>query len=101
MFQVTSNVRTHGPQYYSNSLPVPQQEEIVQERKFAEKPNALKKVALDDLDDIQTNSISDGFSWTNFLCKYLFYIRSITFSASNPGEKKQDSRWHRFNNILS
>lgn len=41
-------------------------------RKFAEKPNALKKVALDDIDDdIQTNQISDngvgGFSWTNML----------------------------------
>lgn len=42
------------------------------DRKFAEKPNALKKVALDDVDDdIQTNQISDngvgGFSWTNML----------------------------------
>lgn len=40
-------------------------------RKFAEKPNALKKVALDDIDDdIQTNQISDnGFSWSNMLGK--------------------------------
>ncbi|XP_037033986.1 uncharacterized protein LOC119072786 isoform X2 [Bradysia coprophila] len=42
------------------------------DRKFAEKPNALKKVALDDIDDdIQTNQITDngggGFSWTNML----------------------------------
>lgn len=40
-------------------------------RKFAEKPNALKKVALDDIDDdIQTNQIQEtglGFSWTNML----------------------------------
>jgi len=38
-------------------------------RKYAEKPNALKKVALDDIDDdIQTNQISDnGFSWGNML----------------------------------
>jgi hypothetical protein len=38
-------------------------------RKFAEKPNALKKVALDDIDDdIQTNQISDnGFSWSSVL----------------------------------
>ncbi|KAI5646362.1 hypothetical protein NE865_01824 [Phthorimaea operculella] len=64
--QSTSNVRTQNPQYYSNSLPLPSQ--VAQERKFAEKPNALKKVALDDLDDIQTNSISDsGFSWSNML----------------------------------
>lgn len=40
-------------------------------RKFAEKPNALKKVALDDLDDdLQTNQIGDsanGFSWSNVM----------------------------------
>lgn len=38
-------------------------------KKFAEKPNALKKVALDDIDeDIQTNQINDnGFSWSNML----------------------------------
>ncbi|CRK96930.1 CLUMA_CG010315, isoform A [Clunio marinus] len=38
-------------------------------RKYAEKPNALKKVALDDIDDdIQTNQISDNaFSWSNML----------------------------------
>ncbi|XP_026330627.1 uncharacterized protein LOC113238114 isoform X3 [Hyposmocoma kahamanoa] len=64
--QSTSNVRTQNLKYYSNSLPLPQP--AVEERKFAEKPNALKKVALDDLDDIQTNSISDsGFSWSNML----------------------------------
>lgn len=41
------------------------------DRKFAEKPNALKKVALDDLDDdIQSNQIGDnvnGFSWSNVM----------------------------------
>lgn len=38
-------------------------------RKFAEKPNYIKKVALDDIDDdIQTNQIQDGgFSWSNML----------------------------------
>ena len=40
------------------------------DRKFAEKPNAMKKVALDDIDDIQTNQISEGgFSWSNMLGK--------------------------------
>lgn len=40
-------------------------------RKYAEKPNALKKVALDDIDDdLQTNQISDNaFSWSNMLGK--------------------------------
>nr|CAI5831593.1 unnamed protein product [Callosobruchus analis] len=49
-----------------------QQQQIREERKFAEKPNAIKKVALDDLDnDIQTNQISEstggGFSWSSLL----------------------------------
>lgn len=41
------------------------------DRKFAEKPNALKKVALDDIDDdLQTNQLQDGgFSWSNMLGK--------------------------------
>ncbi|XP_032517907.1 uncharacterized protein LOC116770515 isoform X3 [Danaus plexippus] len=81
--QATSNVRTQNPQYYSNTLPVPQREQIAQERKFAEKPNALKKVALDDLDEIQNNSISEGgFSWTNMLVKSSGMIMQMIF---NPG----------------
>lgn len=43
---------------------------IPEVRKFAEKPNALKKVAIDnDLDDVSTNQISsqEGFSWSNML----------------------------------
>ena len=46
-------------------------------RKFAEKPNALKKVALDDLDDdIQTNQLGDpnGFSWSNVMGSVLQMI---------------------------
>lgn len=34
-----------------------QQQQIREERKFAEKPNAMKKVAIDDLEDISTNQI--------------------------------------------
>ncbi|XP_017775508.1 PREDICTED: uncharacterized protein LOC108561902 isoform X2 [Nicrophorus vespilloides] len=48
----------------------PQLPSVRIERKFAEKPNAIKKVALDDLDDVNTNSIqesSGGFSWSNLL----------------------------------
>lgn len=33
------------------------QQEVREERKFAEKPNAMKKVALDDLEDVSTNQI--------------------------------------------
>lgn len=44
-------------------------------RRYAEKPNNVKKVALDDIDqDIQTNQISDNpFSWTNMLGSYWNY----------------------------
>lgn len=64
-------------QQISGFQPIPQQNRFItagevaetDSRKFAEKPNALKKVALDDIDeDIQTNQISDGgFSWSNML----------------------------------
>jgi len=40
------------PQQYQQ-----QQQQVREERKFAEKPNAMKKVALDDLEDISTNQI--------------------------------------------
>ncbi|KAF9424267.1 hypothetical protein HW555_000660 [Spodoptera exigua] len=85
--QATSSVRTHNPQYYSNSLPAPQPEQA-QERKFAEKSNALKKVALDDIDEIQTNSISDGgFSWSNMLGM----LMQMIFNPGTTGPNKSDS----------
>uniref|UniRef100_A0A182N8X9 Uncharacterized protein n=1 Tax=Anopheles dirus TaxID=7168 RepID=A0A182N8X9_9DIPT len=52
-------------QYQQHQL---QQTGAEQQRKFAEKPNAIKKVALDDIDEIQTNQIQEGgFSWSNML----------------------------------
>ncbi|XP_049874853.1 uncharacterized protein LOC126372967 isoform X1 [Pectinophora gossypiella] len=86
--QATSNVRTQNPQYYSNSLSVVPSP-VAQERKFAEKPNALKKVALDDLDDIQTNSISDGgFSWSNMLS---MIMQMIFNPGTATGPNKSDN----------
>ncbi|XP_039757050.1 uncharacterized protein LOC120631502 isoform X2 [Pararge aegeria] len=86
--QATSNVRTQNLQYYSNSLPLSHREQIAEERKFAEKPNALKKVALDDLDDIQNNSISDGgFSWSNMLGMIMHMI----FNPGGNGPNKSDN----------
>ncbi|XP_013191560.1 uncharacterized protein LOC106135734 isoform X2 [Amyelois transitella] len=86
--QATSNVRTQNPQYYSNSLPVHQPEQIAQERKFAEKSNALKKVALDDIDEIQNNSISDGgFSWSNVLGM----LMQMIFNTGATGPNKSDN----------
>ncbi|XP_014370142.2 uncharacterized protein LOC106720073 isoform X2 [Papilio machaon] len=81
----TSNVRSQNPVYYSNSLPAPQ-EQIGQERKYAEKPNALKKV-VDDIDDTQTNSISEGgFSWSNMLGM----IMQMIFNPGGSSPSKSD-----------
>lgn len=67
-----------------------QQEYNDDDRKFAEKPNALKKVALDDIDeDIQTNQISDnGFSWTNMLGTLMTMF--FNNAANNVGPNKSD-----------
>ncbi|XP_043263501.1 uncharacterized protein LOC122403818 [Colletes gigas] len=48
------------------------QQQVVEDRKFAEKPNAMKKVGLDDLHEVGSNHIQDGgvsnaFSWSNML----------------------------------
>lgn len=60
-YQVASAQQQHHPQEL--------QQQSVADRKFAEKPNALKKVSLDDIDeDIQTNQIQDNmFSWSNMI----------------------------------
>lgn len=42
---------------YTQQFPQQYQQQVREERKFAEKPNAMKKVAIDDLEDISTNSI--------------------------------------------
>lgn len=68
-----------------------QQQQQPQIRKFAEKPNALKKVSLDDIDqDIQTNQIDGGsFSWTNMLGG----LMQMLFANANLGAptKSDDS----------
>lgn len=60
------------------------------DRKFAEKSNVLKKVALDDIDeDIQTNQIQDNnaFSWTNMLAS----LMTMFFNNANmAGPNKSD-----------
>lgn len=45
------------PQYTQQYPQEYQQQQIREDRKFAEKPNAMKKVAIDDLEDISTNQI--------------------------------------------
>lgn len=53
------------PQQYQQ-----QQQQIREERKFAEKPNAMKKVAIDDLEDISTNQIQVKHRYTQSQCYY-------------------------------
>ena len=69
-------VQRQYPVYQPQSPQAPQalqahqaHQEQAEARKYAEKPNAMKKVPIDnDLDDIQTNQISqDGFSWSSML----------------------------------
>lgn len=45
------------PQYTQQYPQEYQQQQVREDRKFAEKPNAMKKVAIDDLEDISTNQI--------------------------------------------
>lgn len=54
-------VAVNGPQQpqYQHQQHHQQQQQQLEARKFAEKPNAMKKVAIDnDLDDVSTNQIS-------------------------------------------
>ncbi|KAI9579288.1 hypothetical protein GQX74_004760 [Glossina fuscipes] len=59
-------------------------------RKLAVKPNASKKVALDDIDaDLDTNQIQEapnGFSWSNMLSTFL----NMFFSGGNIAPSKSD-----------
>ncbi|KAF3422616.1 hypothetical protein QLX08_006510 [Tetragonisca angustula] len=70
------------------------QQQVRDERKFAEKPNAMKKVALDDLDDISTNQIqeggSTGFSWSNMLSMLMQMLLGQTGGATGPSKNEID-----------
>uniref|UniRef100_A0A1S4N1R1 Uncharacterized protein n=1 Tax=Pediculus humanus subsp. corporis TaxID=121224 RepID=A0A1S4N1R1_PEDHC len=60
-------------------------------RKFAEKPNNLKKVSIDNnaLDDVTSNQIQDsGFSWSNMLG---MIMQMIFNPAQAVGPSKSDS----------
>ncbi|XP_045479829.1 uncharacterized protein LOC123684577 isoform X2 [Harmonia axyridis] len=83
---------------HSNLLPsnipsgIPQLPSQRQERKFSEKPNAIKKVALDDLsNDLETNQISDGtgegFSWSSLLS---MVMQMIFNPGTATGPNKSD-----------
>ncbi|XP_044020887.1 uncharacterized protein LOC122860896 isoform X1 [Aphidius gifuensis] len=59
------------PVYEPKSISEQSQERMSSERKYAEKPNASKKVGHEDLEDVSSNQIQDtvgaGFSWSNIV----------------------------------
>ncbi|XP_014211751.1 uncharacterized protein LOC106641750 [Copidosoma floridanum] len=71
-----------------------QQVEQQDGRKFAEKPNAMKKVALDDIEDISTNSIQEGvgtgFSWSNMLGMLMQMLLGQTAGIASPSKNEID-----------
>ncbi|XP_025997382.1 uncharacterized protein LOC105202075 isoform X2 [Solenopsis invicta] len=71
-----------------------QSQQVREERKFAEKPNAMKKVAIDDLEDISTNQIqeggSSGFSWSNMLGMLMQILLPQTGGATGPSKNEVD-----------
>ncbi|XP_018310267.1 uncharacterized protein [Mycetomoellerius zeteki] len=85
------------PQHSQYTLQYPQQyqqQQIREERKFAEKPNAMKKVAIDDLEDISTNQIqegsSSGFSWSNMLGMLMQMLLGQTGGVAGPSKNEID-----------
>ncbi|XP_076670020.1 uncharacterized protein LOC143369672 [Andrena cerasifolii] len=78
------------PQYPQQQL----QQQAREDRKFAEKPNAMKKVALDDLDDVSTNQIqeggSTGFSWSNMLSMLMQMLLGQTGGVVGPSKNEID-----------
>lgn len=66
--QAVDQVSSETGFYSSRSIPRYPEPEA---RKLAVKSNSIKKVALDDVEDLQTNQISEtgggGFSWSNLL----------------------------------
>ncbi|XP_011147243.1 uncharacterized protein LOC105187852 isoform X2 [Harpegnathos saltator] len=79
---------------YNQQFPQQYQQQVREERKFAEKPNAMKKVAIDDLEDISTNSIqeggSSGFSWSNMLGMLMQMLLGQTGGATGPSKNEID-----------
>ncbi|KAK0076872.1 hypothetical protein PV325_014062 [Microctonus aethiopoides] len=80
----------YNPELYSQQ-PQPQ---VRDERKFAEKPNAMKKVALDDLDDIGSNQVQEnsvtGFSWSNMLGMLMQMLLGHNGGIAGPSKNDID-----------
>ncbi|XP_015588088.1 uncharacterized protein LOC107264391 isoform X2 [Cephus cinctus] len=83
------------PQHPQYSPQYPQQyQQVRDDRKFAEKPNAMKKVALDDLDDISTNQIQEGagsaFSWSSMLGMLMQMLLGQAGGIAGPSKNEID-----------
>lgn len=65
------------PQYTQQYPQQYQQQQVREERKFAEKPNAMKKVAIDDLEDISTNQIQVKHRDTHTHTRVCTHVRTI------------------------
>ncbi|XP_036140331.1 uncharacterized protein LOC105839106 isoform X3 [Monomorium pharaonis] len=82
------------PQFMQQYPQLYQPQQIREERKFAEKPNAMKKVAIDDLEDISTNQIQEsgnsGFSWSNMLGMLMQMLLGQTGGATGPSKNEID-----------
>ncbi|XP_051157187.1 uncharacterized protein LOC127279091 isoform X2 [Leptopilina boulardi] len=70
------------------------QQKAVDSRKFAEKPNSLKKVGLDDIEEISTNQIQEGgntgFSWSNMLSMLMQMLLGQTTGITGPSKNEID-----------
>ncbi|XP_063993999.1 uncharacterized protein LOC135171401 isoform X3 [Diachasmimorpha longicaudata] len=68
--------------------------ELREERKFAEKPNAIKKAGLDDIDDVGSNSIQEGgatgFSWSSMLGMLMQMLLGQTGAITGPSKNDID-----------
>ncbi|XP_015118600.1 uncharacterized protein LOC107042198 [Diachasma alloeum] len=68
--------------------------ELREERKFVEKPNAIKKAGLDDIDDVGSNSIQEGgatgFSWSSMLGMLMQMLLGQTGAITGPSKNDID-----------
>ncbi|XP_033220321.1 uncharacterized protein LOC117174959 isoform X2 [Belonocnema kinseyi] len=67
---------------------------VTDARKFAEKPNSMKKVGLDNIEEINTNQIQDGgstgFSWSNMLSILMQMLLGQTAGLASPSKNEID-----------
>lgn len=88
-YQVPSQAQWQHPQQLEEQQQ--QQYEQQQLRKFAEKPNNLKKVSLEDIDDEANQIDGNAFSWTNMLGSMMQMLFANANANFAPPTKSDDS----------